>query len=110
MSEKPDADTIFLTDHQGRTVRLTKERQEHVLEHPEMVGQFGRITETVREPELVVATRMDESVHVYHRFYDTTPVTSKYLQVAVKLLEADAFILTAFYSSRQKRGETVWQI
>ena len=109
MPEKPNADTILFPDYQGRTVRFTKERQEHVLEHREMVGQFERIRETVKSPELVVATRLDESVHVYHRFYDTTPVTSKYLQVAVKLLEEDAFILTAFYSSRQKRGETVWQ-
>ena len=74
-----------------------------------MVDQLERITETVRSPELVVATRLDDSVHVYHRFHETTPVTSKYLQVAVKLLVDDAFILTAFYSSRPKRGETVWQ-
>ena len=103
-----DADTIFLTDHQGRTVRLTGERQRHVLEHPEMISQLGRIAETIQSPELVVATRLDESVWVYHRFYDTTTVTSKYLQVAVKVAPEDAFVLTAFYSSRQKRGVTVW--
>ena len=105
-----DGDTFLLTDYQGRTVRFTGERQRHVLEHPEMVGQLGRIAETVSSPELVVMTRLDKSVHVYHRFYNTTPVTSKYLQVAVKLLADDAFVLTAFYSSRPKRGETIWQV
>ena len=105
-----DDNTLLLTDHQGRTVRFTAERQRHVLEHPEMVGQFERVAETVSHPERVVAARLDESVHVYHRFYETTPVTSKYLQVAVKLFLEDAFVLTAFYSSRPKRGETVWRV
>ena len=110
MPQGDDADTLVLTDYRGRSVRLTKERQGHVLEHPEMVGQLGRVAETVRSPELVVASRLDSSVQIYHRFYDTTPVTSKYLQVAVKMLAEDAFVLTAFYSSRQKRGETLWQV
>jgi len=91
-------------------VRFTGERQRHVLEHPEMVGQLGLVAETLSRPELVVVTRLDESVHVYHRFYSTTPVSSKYLQVAVKLSSADTFVLTAFYSSRPKRGETVWPV
>ncbi len=74
-----------------------------------MVGRLGRVAETVSRPELVVATRLDQSVHIYHRFYSKTPVTSKYLLVAVKVSLEDAFVLTAFYSSRQKRGETVWR-
>ena len=88
----PEADdnTLLLTDHQGRIVRFTAERQRHVLEHPEMVGQLERVAETLSRPELVVATRLDDSVYVYHRFYATTLVASKYLQVAVKLFLDDA--------------------
>ena len=97
-----------LTDHQGRTIRLTEERQAHILEHPEMRGQEERISEALANPEFVVATPTDSAVHVYGRFYETTPVTSKYLQVVVKLFPDDAFVLTAFYSSRPKRGRTVW--
>lgn len=104
-----DEDTLFLTNHQGRTVRFTGERQRHVLEHPEMVGQLERVAKTLSRPELVIVTSLDESVFVYHRFYNETPVGSKYLQVAVKLSLEDAFVLTAFYSSRPKRGETEWQ-
>lgn len=77
-----------------------------------MAEQFDRIAETLAQPELVVATTVDESVHVYHRFYEATPVTSKFLQVAVKLVELveeDAFVLTAFYSSRPKKGVVVWR-
>ena len=50
-----------------------------MLEHPEMVGQLERVAETVSEPGFVVATRLDESVQVYHRFYDTTPVNQQIL-------------------------------
>jgi len=74
----------ILTDHEGREIRLTDERREHILEHPEMVDQFEGIAETVNNPETVVATKVDDTVHVYHRYYETTPVTSKFLQVVVK--------------------------
>jgi len=74
----------ILTDHEGREIRLTDERREHILEHLEMVDQFERIAETVNNPETVVATKVDDTVHVYHRYYETTPVTSKFLQVVVK--------------------------
>lgn len=101
-------DGVLFTDYADRVVRLTDERWSHILQHPEMEGQIERIQETLLEPELVIATRADESVRVYHRHYPQTPVSSKYLQVAVKIVPDDAFVLTAFFSSRQKRGRTVW--
>lgn len=74
-----------------------------------MEGQIERIKETLEHPESIVVTEADETVHVYQRFYDSTAVTSKYLLVAVKILDQDAFILTAFFSSRPKKGKTIWQ-
>jgi hypothetical protein len=100
---------LKLIDYDGRTIRLTKERQLHILDHPEMSGQLDRIRGTLLQPVVVVATDHDESVYVYHRYYITTPVTSKYLLVVVKVFKDDAFVLTAFFSSRQKKGATIWQ-
>jgi hypothetical protein len=102
-------DTLILTDHEGRTIRLTAERQAHILEHPELEDQLDRLKETIAQPSVIIATAVDETVHVYHRHYVSTPVTSKFLLVAVKILETDAFVLTAFFSSRRKKGEIVWQ-
>jgi hypothetical protein len=102
-------DTLILVDPKGREIRLTSERRDHILEHPEMAGQFERIQETVRMPELISATTADDTVHVYHRYYETTPVTSKFLLVAVKTLEGDAFVLTAFFSRREKKGTVIWR-
>ena len=70
-------DVVVYLDYEGRSIRLTDERKEHIFKHVEMHGQLDRVAETLRSPELVVATNLDEMVHVYHRYYARTPVTSK---------------------------------
>ncbi|MCC7446292.1 MAG: hypothetical protein IT324_02695 [Anaerolineae bacterium] len=102
-------DEQTLTDYQNRRIRLPQERWQHILEHAEMVGQLDRIIETLTSPELVIATEADPAVHAYHRLYPQTPVTRKYLIVAVKVLPDDAFVLTAFFSRRLKKGSVLWQ-
>lgn len=102
-------DFEVLTDHEGRPIRLTNERWQHIIDHPELEDQRPRVIETIERPDTVIQTVKDETVHAYQRFYETTPVTSKYLIVAVKMLEDDAFIITAYYSSRPKRGQVLWQ-
>jgi hypothetical protein len=102
-------DTTLLTDYRGRGIRLTAERRAHILEHPEMAAQFERIVETITAPETVIVTAADATIHVYHRYYETTPVTSKFLLVAVKVLAEDAFVLTAFFSRREKKGTEIWR-
>lgn len=101
-------ETTTLIDYQGRLIRLTVERKEHILDHPEMNSQLTLLEEVLSTPELIIATNADPSVHVYHRFYSTTPVTSKHLQVAVKIVADDAFTLTAFFNNRQKKGTPIW--
>jgi hypothetical protein len=100
---------MTLVDYMGRTIRLNEERYSHILEHPEMLDQLGQITETLFAPDFVVSTSADPSVYVYHRYYLQTPVTRKYMLVAVKITPNDAFVLTVFFSSRRKKGTTVWQ-
>lgn len=102
-------DVKITTDCQGRAIRLTEERWRHILGHAEMLGQQERIEQTLACPDIVIATIKDESVHAYHRLYENTPVTRKYLVVVAKMLEGDAFVLTAFFSGRMKKGRTVWQ-
>lgn len=104
----PDGDKV-LQDHQGLAIRLTEERWVHILDHPEMVGQQERLAETLSSPDTVVATAKDETVHAYHRLYESTPVTRKHMVVVVKMIEGDPFVVTAFYSSRVKKGNVLWQ-
>ena len=98
----------IITDYQGRPIRLTEERWAHILDHPEMINQRERLIETLTQPDLVIATVKDDKVHVYHRLYETTPVTHKFMVVAVKMEMDDAFVLTAYFTSRVKKGRTVW--
>ena len=101
--------TTAISDYMHRRVRLTEERWVHILDHPEMADQRERLVETVAAPDIVIATVLDETVLAYHRLYDATPVTRKYMVVIVKLASDDAFVLTAYYTSRLKRGQVVWQ-
>ncbi|MCZ7640697.1 MAG: hypothetical protein M5U12_34355 [Verrucomicrobia bacterium] len=73
----------ILRDHEGLAIRLTDERLAHILEHPEMAAMEAAIA--------------------------FAPVVGgKYLCVVVKVLEADAFVLTAYLTDPIKRGTTLW--
>jgi hypothetical protein len=100
--------TRRIIDYAERTVRLTDERLGHIHEHPEMVGQERRIREVLQKPDVVFTSHKDSSVHVYYRHYESGPVGSKHLMVAVKILEEDAFVITAFFTDEVKGGEQIW--
>ena len=42
-----------LTDYLGRKVRLTAERRQHILQHPEMVEWADKIGDVLAHPEWV---------------------------------------------------------
>ena len=98
----------ILTDHQGRAIRLTDERLTHILEHPEMQGMEGRIEETMRSPESVLESFGDPQARLYYRFYLGTPVGDKHLCVVVRMAENDAFVLTAYLTSKPAGGRQLW--
>ncbi|MCT7979976.1 DUF4258 domain-containing protein [Laspinema olomoucense] len=97
-----------LTDYQGREVRLTDERLAHILLHPEMANMEKEIAVTLRNPEAVRKSRNDENAWLNYRYYLGTKVGDKWLCVVVKYTEADAFIVTAYLTDKQKKGEQVW--
>ena len=98
-----------LQDRFGRAVRLTDERIAHVLEHVEMAEQLDKLEEVLQEPDVIVRSQRDPNVHLYHKHYTTTPVTEKYLLVAIKVAQTDAFVLTAFFTDTIKKGERIWE-
>jgi hypothetical protein len=98
----------MLKDYQGRDIRLTQERLYHILEHPEMQDQEARISETLLMPDSVVLSHNDAQVGLYHKLYTQTPVTQKYLMVVVKILQDDAFVITGFFTEKEKKGVVLW--
>jgi len=88
---------------------LTEERTAHILEHAEMGGQIDKLGEVLQEPDVIVQSQHDTEVYLYHKHYAATPVTEKYLLVAVKVAEDDAFVLTAFFTNAITKGERLWE-
>ncbi len=83
-------------DNKGRSIRLTDERLNHLeTQHPEMVGQMDRVSDTLANPDSIVRSKTDASVELFYRHYRTTPVSQKFLCIVVKTSTADSFIITA---------------
>ena len=100
----------WFKDIHGRQVRLTNERQEHIeADHPEISGQIDKIQETLSNPDKVIRSKTDPDVELFHKHYDITPVTEKYLCVVVKAVAGDLFILTTYFADTIKRGEILWE-
>lgn len=98
----------LLRDYRGRSIRLTEERLEHILEHPEMVGMEDAIAKALETPELVIRSASDEEVCLHYGFRRDTRVGDKFLCVVVKERNEDAFVLTAYLTDKPKRGEVLW--
>jgi hypothetical protein len=97
-------------DVHGRQARFTGERRDHIeSDHPEMSGQLEKIENTLLSPDIIVKSRTDPQVELFYRNYKKTPVSEKYLCVAVKaLLENNLFIMTAYFTDTIKGGEVLW--
>lgn len=92
-----------------RTLRLTEEREDHIrTAHPELTDLPDFLGPTIRAPDRIVQSRTDETVELFYRSFETTPVTSKHLCVVVKAAVEDPFILTAYFTDSIKRGEVLW--
>ncbi|HLA27241.1 MAG TPA: PBECR2 nuclease fold domain-containing protein [Syntrophales bacterium] len=99
-----------LIDILGRNIRFTDERFAHIEgDHPEMEGQFGKISETLLQPDIIVKSRTDSEVDLFYRYYLITPVAEKYMCVVVKNRIDDIFIITAYFTDAIKRGEVLWE-
>ncbi|MFM8719950.1 MAG: hypothetical protein ACKOFH_10550 [Chthoniobacterales bacterium] len=95
-------------DYRGRSVRLTPERADHILGHPEMVDLLERVEDTLAKPERVVLSASDASVELFYTFERETKVGDKWLCVVVKYVLDDAFVVTAYLTDKVKKGEHLW--
>ncbi|HEY1684610.1 MAG TPA: hypothetical protein VGG19_07610 [Tepidisphaeraceae bacterium] len=53
-----------ISDYRGRLIRLTEERLRHILDHPEMAKMQEAMTETLRDPAVVMRSRSDNQVEL----------------------------------------------
>lgn len=101
---------IIIKSKNNIPLRLTKERWNHiVLRHPELNGQKEQVLETVTDPDLIQQGDFGELIAI--RFYDKTPLTSKFLVTIYKeVVDIDGFIITAYYAAKpSERRQTIWK-
>ena len=101
-------ETDVFTDYLARKVRLTPERRNHILEHPEMQEWVEKIPEVLARPDRVVRSRFDPESELFYVWKTQTRVGAKYLCVVVVIKPEDAFVLTAYLTNTLMKGETVW--
>lgn len=99
----------ILTDYQNRQIRLTEERLQHILDHPEMVDMRSQLEIVLQTPEVVRQSRSDSKVYLYYRFYEQTIVGAKWLCVVIKDNSNDAFVITAYLTDKLKQGLELWR-
>lgn len=97
-------------DYQGRQVRLTDERLDHILEnHEDMEPLIFAIRETVESPDAVAQSNSNENAHLYYREYSDTHAGDKYVCVVIIMLDDDAFIATAYLREQIREGTLIWE-
>ena len=101
-------DRIFV-DYWGRKIRLTAERQHHILNtHPEMAEWLSKIGDALMQPEWVVQSRSDLEVELFYVWQTQTRVGAKYVCVVVVVKKDDAFVLTSYLTDTIKKGKILW--
>lgn len=92
----------LLLDYQGRVIRLPGERWRHILNrHRDMADLEYAIGATLLAPEQIRRDATDpDTVRLYYKWFPVTPRGSKWVRVAVKFLNGDAYVLTAFLTGR----------
>lgn len=84
-------------DKTGRVIRLTQTQWIHICEHAEMVNEVENIITTIENPDKMIESPRDVSLHYYFRYWK---LQRSYLLVAVKYLNGEGFVVTAFYSTK----------
>jgi len=92
------------------TVRLSAKVLDHIVaRHPEVRAYSREVSETVRNPDLVVRGLRGELKAL--KFYRALHVGSKYLVVVYREFDDEKVIITAYFISNLARvkGEVVWR-
>lgn len=95
--------------YNGKRIRLTKVQRHHIsFFHPEVLASEKMLVATLAEPDLVTEGG-GPNTRILYRFYENTPVSSKYLAIVVKELNQEGFIVTGYFTDRIRRARVLWK-
>ncbi len=102
---------MTIEDPQGRVIRLPDERWMHITRptHSYMVTMRELVVGTLQNADVIrKSSSAPDTVRLYYKWFDETAVGPRWICVVVKLIGADAFVMTAYATSRLKAGEQIW--
>lgn len=96
------ADNVFVVKTKDKIkIRLTKTQWKHIAyRHPEMSDKLQEMRDTVLNPT-ARRRHSDEIV----KFYKFLKAKKKYIMVAVKILNNEGFVVTAYQTLRIQKSE-----
>ena len=88
----------------GVKIRTTKDYWEYLIDkkHPLMKGKEGIVKEILVNPDEIRRSLIDEKVHLYYKQMD------RLYCVAVKYVNGEGFLITAYPTDKVREGEIIW--
>ena len=95
------AHVLEVKDQEGKKIRLTKEPWRHITtKHPEMIDKFDEIRRALQQPQVIVPHAFDAMKRNYYLFLKRDRM---HLLVAVKYLNGEGYVTTAFMTQSIRR-------
>lgn len=102
-------DILFeITDILGRKIRTTKTYWKKIKEikHRELHHGISDVKKTLKQPDEIQKSVTDETILLFSKEIKEYDI----LIIAVKILNGDGFLVTAYQTDDYKRkGELIWQ-
>lgn len=89
----------------GHTIRSSKAYWQYItkIKHPSIAGKEDAVKGTLRHPDIICKSAIDETVYLYYR-----KIERLYCVVVKHISPKDGFLITAYLVDKIKEGETVW--
>ncbi len=97
-------DIVFeVDDRNGKKIRLTKKQWRHITKyHRYMANYLEEIKETLIDPIRITDSLYDEKVRYHFTYLKHISHSKKYLLVAVRYLNGEGFVVTAYLEKNIK--------
>lgn len=90
----------------GKQIRTTEQYWQEIttFKHPQLAGKLLEVELTLIDPDSIRRSRSDEHVYLYYKHLGQSK-----LCVVVRYLNGEGFIVTAYYTKKEKEGIVIWQ-
>ena len=89
-----------------KKISISNEHWKHTsqIKHPEVSGLKDEIKQTLISPIEIKKSNSDRNVYLYYSKHK-----SNFLCVVIRHLNGNGFIITAYITSKIKKGDTLWK-